>query len=216
MKNVVIFDFDGVVLDSWPDQFEWFKHISEVGGKPFIWDTPAKLREVYKEPVIPDMYNFLGFDWEKDKDMIGEEYLEFRDKISPGLVPGIGEVLKALWAETPLGIASNSTEKEIVAHSRRHQIKTYFSAIAGRDRGKAKPSPEILLAAARELNIEPEKAFYVDDTPSGILAAKAAGMISVGAHIADAAYSSLAKIEAENPDYLIKEAKELVDIVKHS
>ncbi len=67
----VIFDFDGVVLDSFSDQFRWFKHICGVLGKGFPYMTTDEFKRDYREPVYPDMYSFLGFEWDADKDVIG-------------------------------------------------------------------------------------------------------------------------------------------------
>jgi beta-phosphoglucomutase len=62
----------------------------------------------------------------------------------------------------------------------------YFDAdLSGRDFARGKPDPEIFLAAARELGVEPDHAVVLEDAPAGVQAAKAGGMAAIGIARAD-------------------------------
>jgi len=212
--TTVVFDLDGTILHTWPSQFEWFKKACELHNKPFPYKTPAELREVYKEPVVPDFYESLGFNWEQDKGQLWKEYTEHRSGIPPILVPGIEEVLRSLHKNNfRLAIASNSNRLEIETHLTRLGVRDLFSAIQGPEEGmKPKPSPDILLKVLEDLKCKPNRAAYVDDTPAGVQAANEVGMFSVGVFLHDAAYSTSASIQEAKPDIFVEETSYLEKI----
>ena len=78
MEDTIIFDFDGVILDSFPDQFKWFSHICNFLEKSFPYKSLDEFKKDYREPVYPDMYSFLGFNWNKEKEVIWEEYIKHK------------------------------------------------------------------------------------------------------------------------------------------
>ncbi len=180
MGDVIIFDFDGVILDSFPDQFRWFNHICDVLEKPFPYAIQDEFKEVYREPVYPDLYRNLGFDWEKEKDIIWQEYNKHKSNSAICLFDGIEEVIKDLTANgKTLAIASSNTHAAINKQLEDNRITEYFGVIVGKEdlpeeNGEPllKPHPVCLLLALEKLDCLPQEAVYVGDQPSDIIAAR--------------------------------------------
>lgn len=77
-----------------------------------------------------------------------------------------------------LGLASTGSKKEILLKLKKTGFDKYFSAIVSRDDvKKGKPYPDIYLAAVKKLNLKPKDCLAVEDTKSGVEAAKSAGLI---------------------------------------
>jgi len=179
MRDVVIFDFDGVILDSFKDQFEWFKHICEILSKEFKYSNLDEFREDYLEPVYPRMYTFLGFDWEKEKDTIRKEYNQHKASSNIELVEGIKPVIIDLYHQgKTMAITSSNTHEAINKQMKRHGLKFYFEQVVVKEdlpvvNGEPllKPDPACLLIALDRLNCEPQEAIYIGDQPSDIIAA---------------------------------------------
>lgn len=103
------------------------------------------------------------------------------------LKPGAGELLETLAQKgVPIGLGtSNSLElsSKVLAQ---HGIWHYFNSVVTGDMPlKGKPFPDIYLKVAQELNLEPSRCLVVEDTLTGVQAAKAAGMTVVAIHDED-------------------------------
>jgi HAD superfamily hydrolase (TIGR01509 family) len=180
----VIFDFDGVILDSETPEYESHKQVFEMFGVPLSLDEYlrqvglyhvdhetqwfARLREL--SPAPPDR---ATFDAE-------------RTRIFNALVPrepmrGILDLLDALTdAGVPMAIASTSTSRWVVPASERLGVRARFAAVVtGDDVRRRKPAPDVYLEAARRLGVEPARSIAVEDSAPGITSARAAGMKTV-------------------------------------
>jgi beta-phosphoglucomutase-like phosphatase (HAD superfamily) len=80
-----------------------------------------------------------------------------------------------------LAVASSNSMPEIMRVTDAFQIRQYFHAlIAGTECARSKPEPDIFLKAAESLKVSPEECLVIEDSANGILAAKRAGMKSIG------------------------------------
>jgi HAD superfamily hydrolase (TIGR01509 family) len=97
------------------------------------------------------------------------------------LMPGAREKLEELAARgVKLAIASNTLGYNVVYALDRLDITRYFDAIVTGDMvEKRKPAPDIFELALKFLGTDPERTVVVDDSPSGIAAAKAAGLYAI-------------------------------------
>jgi HAD superfamily hydrolase (TIGR01509 family) len=100
----------------------------------------------------------------------------FRDKLVAG--PGVSSLLHALRSRgLPLGLASSSKRRWIEAGLEATGLGQYFGAVvAGDEVTHGKPEPDIYLAVCEKLRIDPRGAVAVEDSPTGIEAAKRAGL----------------------------------------
>ena len=189
----VIFDFDGVVADS------------EVRANLSLAEslTAAGMPATYDE-CLRDYY---GHNWQETQRRIEARYgrplpADFREthrtraraRFMEGFdaVPGVADFLSALDA-TPRAIASSSRAEYIGwalgLFGLGHHFGEHVYSADGWDRGK--PFPDIYLAAAKGLGVDPAACLAIEDSPTGAQAAIAAGMTVVGfcgaGHIVDRA-----------------------------
>ncbi len=221
MKEARIFDFDGVLLNSFPDQFKWFQNICKILGKKFSYSSLEKFREDYREPVYPNMYSFLGFDWNNEKEIIWKEYIQHKKNSQIDLFKGIDKVIIELYKKgRTLAIASSNTREAIYTQLRKHNLEKYFSVVVGKEdlsvengEPKLKPHPECLLLALDKLNCSPKKAKYVGDQPTDIIAAKRVAeykSCSLPIVAVTYGYSSKEKLMKMNPEEIAYSPKELL------
>lgn len=221
MGNVVIFDFDGVLLDSFPDQFRWFEHICNTLGKSFPYSSLDTFRRDYREPVCPEMYSFLGFDWDNEKDIIWKEYTLHKENTPIDLFNGVNELVMELYGRgRTLAIASSNTNAAIYKQLKEHKLEKYFSVVVGKDdlpieegEPKLKPHPACLLLTLDKLGCSPREARYVGDQPTDVVAAR-----KVAEHRTDPlsvvavtyGFSPEDKLLEMNPDAIVHSPDELL------
>lgn len=177
--EAVIFDLDGSLVDSM-----WIWHQIDVDylGK-FGIPLPEKLQSqiegmsfhetaiYFKEHFgITDSIEQMKDDWNQ---MAWDKYLH-----EVKLKPGAKEFLDGCKErKIALGIATSNSRELVEAVSKANNLHNYFSCImTGCDILKGKPAPDIYLAAAKGLNVNPEKCLVFEDIIPGIMAGKSAGM----------------------------------------
>lgn len=182
MLRALIFDFDGLIIDTETPEVE-------------IW------REVFQEhgAVFPDEYwiNAIG----RGADQILETPVQVLVRCCPNPIEAEKvkadhhrRVMAAIEAQPPrpgivalledakacglkLGIASSSKHPWVDGHLARGGLEGYFDAITcADDVARAKPFPDLYLKACERLGVEPGEAVAIEDSPNGIAAARAAGV----------------------------------------
>ena len=95
--------------------------------------------------------------------------------------PGAESLITRLAsAGIPIAIATSSTRRAFLIEARKHPWLELFDVVVTRDEvRRAKPAPDVLLEAARQLEKAPSRCVAVDNDPSGIEAGRAAGMTTV-------------------------------------
>jgi HAD superfamily hydrolase (TIGR01509 family) len=176
--DAVVFDLDGVLLDSeqlWDEAREELAR--ERGGR---WHEGAQR----------DMMGMSSTEWSRYMhDVIGlreppEEIsaevvrrLERRYRERLPLLPGAVEAVERLSARWPLGLASSSNRPLIDLVLEVSGLGRLFRAtVSSEEVPRGKPAPDVFLEAARRLLVAPERAAVVEDSENGILAGRAAGM----------------------------------------
>ena len=218
----VIFDFDGVILDSFKDQFLWFSKICGILNKPFDYSI-ERFKEVYREPVYPDMYSFLGFDWDKEKDVIWKEYNLHKSNSRIELFEGAEHVIRGLGAYN-LAIASSNTHNAISKQLKAHGLEDCFKVIVGKEdlpvvnnEPLLKPNPACIAIALDKLVCSPAEAVYIGDQPSDILAAKRVSELKGEAVTSIAVtygYSPRKRLSVCLPDYIVDSPLNLLELLK--
>ena len=178
MIDAVIFDLDGVLLDSeqvWDEAREQLA--KERGGR---WHENAQR----------DMMGMSSLEWSRYMhDVIGipeppeeisREVVEriaklYREHLP--VVPGAREAIARLAARWALGLASSSNRELIDLALELLGVKHRFKAtVSSEEVARGKPAPDVYLEAARRLGVEPTHAAAIEDSENGIRAAKAAGI----------------------------------------
>jgi HAD superfamily hydrolase (TIGR01509 family) len=180
----VIFDFDGVILDSETPEYESHKQVFEMFGAALSLDD--YLRHVGLYHVDHETQWFMRLCAQSPAPPDRETFDAERTRIFRELVPaepmrGIVELLEALTAAgVPMAIASTSTSRWVVPASERLGVRSRFvTVVTGDDVERRKPAPDVYLEAARRLGVDPARSIAVEDSAPGIASARAAGMKTV-------------------------------------
>jgi HAD superfamily hydrolase (TIGR01509 family) len=176
--DAVVFDLDGVLLDSeqlWDEAREELAR--ERGGR---WHPRAQR----------DMMGMSSTEWSRYMhDVIGlrkapEEIsaevvrrLERRYRERLPLLPGAVAAVERLAARWPLGLASSSNRPLIDLVLEVSGLGRFFAAtVSSEEVPRGKPAPDVFLEAARRLGVPAARVAVVEDSENGILAGRAAGM----------------------------------------
>jgi HAD superfamily hydrolase (TIGR01509 family) len=176
--DAVVFDLDGVLLDSeeiWDRAREELAR--ERGGR---WHDQAQrdMMGMSSKEWSRYMHDVIGLS--EPPDEINREVVrrltELYGEELPA-IPGAREAVERLAARWPLGLASSSNRELIDLALDLLGVKHLFAAtVSSEEVARGKPAPDVYCEAARRLGVEPTTAAAVEDSHNGILAAKAAGM----------------------------------------
>jgi len=179
--TTVIYDLDGVLLDTEPIYTEVTQTIVGRWGKVFDWSVKSNM--IGRRSIDAARYLVERL----DLPISAEEYLELRQAgLDEGFsrapaIAGAERFSRALEARgLRQGIATSSERRQFELKSSSHTewFSIFRTAVTGDDArvGSGKPAPDIFLVAAAELQASPESCLVFEDSPSGVQAAVAAGM----------------------------------------
>ncbi len=203
MIKAVIFDVDGVLLDSFEANLKFFTDLlTKFGHRP-------PTREEFSKFTAHHMMGFIrDFSKIKSEEEIQKIWLAGKEHKVPypydllDIPDALEETIKVLHKNFSLGIVT-SRANTVFEVSQLAPLKKYFKVLVlYGDTDKHKPDPEPLLLAAKKLKIKPEECVYVGDTESDLIATRAAGMKAIifskdkfkDAHAGTAIFSELPKI----------------------
>ncbi|MEE9367394.1 MAG: HAD family phosphatase [Pontiella sp.] len=184
MLSAVIFDFDGVIVDSEPMHFNAFNAVLKPLGKAITWEEYCEIyigfddRDAFKAIFKTNDAKLGSRDLKK---MIFEKAAFFQTLVKNGEatpLPGAVELIKAIPVRLPVALCSGALREDILPILEKLGIENAFTVIVtAEDTPKSKPNPAPYLLALEKLEIhDPATALAIEDTPAGILSAKAAGM----------------------------------------
>ena len=184
MLSAVLFDMDGVLIDSQPLHY--------LGDQQTLaaYGVSASLEEMVPYAGTTNQHRFGLFRERYRLDAPIDEMIARREEImirlvresSEGPVRGIPELLGLLRkAGIPMAVASSSSYPFIYAVLDKLALRDYFDLIfSGEHVPKGKPAPDVFLETAARLGIPPEECLVVEDSANGVLAAVRAGMRCIG------------------------------------
>jgi HAD superfamily hydrolase (TIGR01509 family) len=185
MLNAVIFDMDGVIVDSEPLHNKAYQRMF----LDFNLDVSARLYESFTGQAtraicqrLCDEFNLKhGAD-----DLVSKKRHHFNNLFEETrdfeLIPGVLDLIEDYHkAGLTLILGSSASMQNINRIFKRFDIDKYFKAkFSGADLKASKPNPEIFIKAAAASGFLKENCFVIEDSTNGILAAKAAGLFCVG------------------------------------
>jgi len=187
MLKALIFDFDGLILDTetpevlvWQSIYrehgfelpveEWEKTIGGYGISNF--DAAEHLAHLTQGRLDP-VSSRVRYRKESNE-------LIHASAVLPGVVRMIEQ---AKESGLKVAIGSSSPHSWVDAHAKRIGIFDYFDRIICQDDvppGRTKPNPDIFLKALEQLDVQKDAAVVFEDSPNGVLAARRAGIFVVG------------------------------------
>ena len=183
MIQALIFDFDGVIIDTeTPDFMTWQDVFHDHGAE---LDLNVWTRFIGTEFGDFDMYDYLEEQSGKtvDREAIRvERRSQFMLQIGQNPVrPGVRDYIDGARAlGMGVGIASSSDRAWVQGHLESKGILDLFDTLKNKDDvSVVKPNPELYLLSASSLGVEPHRAIAIEDSAHGVSAAKAAGMFCV-------------------------------------
>jgi beta-phosphoglucomutase len=180
--RAVLFDFDGVIADTENHHIAaWQRTLLALG-----WEIPdeeaARSAEVDDREFLRVLFAARRVEradiegWTRKKQKLTVELL--RD--APRIYPGVIELIGNLRGRVRLAVVSGTWRENVEAVLANPSLAGEFELIVGKEDVKAvKPHPEAYLLALRKLGIGPSEAVAIEDSPSGITAARVAGIPSV-------------------------------------
>ncbi len=178
MTDAVIFDLDGVIVDSehlWDEVRR--EYVREVGGTFTVEATRAMMGMSSPEwsRYLAESLGVPGTPAQINADIV--ERMLGRYGHAPPLIPGAVEAVRRIGGRWPLAIASSSNLEVIEVVLRAAGIESLFvTAVSSEEVARGKPAPDVYLEAARRLDVDPVRCAAVEDSHAGIRSAKAAGM----------------------------------------
>lgn len=218
MLRAIIFDFDGVLVDSEPVIYEITRQMAAKEG----WTLSRE--EYFRDYLALDdrgiaehLYRSHGvqLDAARRDELVEWKFHAYAEAIRDGLpaMPGAVEFVNVVAKQFPLAIASGSLRSE-VEHllSKIGLLEKFPLLVTAEDTDRGKPDPEIYIKAVTGLNrlpplkdapLRPSQCLAIEDAPGGVRAAQAAGMKCLALALSRPAS------ELAHADFLVREFAEI-------
>jgi len=180
----VIFDMDGVLVDTYHAHFEsWRRMAAEAGLEITEGDFAPTFGRTSRE-IIAALWGEGQYTDEQIAALDEKKEAAFREIIDADFpaMPGAAELLQSLQAASfALAVGSSGPPENIDMVLDRLGVGSRFRAVVtGMDVTRGKPDPQVFLVGSQRLGVPPQRCAVVEDAPLGVDAANAAGMASVG------------------------------------
>lgn len=179
----ILFDFDGLILDSeTPIFLAWKKKFREHGKELFLHDWAQILGRSSDElgPIEGFLEEIADPAMKKQiLEEVSQEELSLVMKQPP--LPGAVELIeRAHQAGLKLGIVSSSDQAWVHRHLERLELKDFFDHTSCADEvEKAKPDPALYHLGLEKMGVDSDRVVVLEDSPTGALAAKRAGLYCI-------------------------------------
>jgi HAD superfamily hydrolase (TIGR01509 family) len=177
----VVFDLDGTLVDSEDAWGDAERRVVQQLGRP--WDPVVRTMLLGKGPddAAAALADFLGGVEVEEVDRL--LLIEARDAFRAGLVarPGAAEMVRALRGRVPLAVATNS--RRVLAGLALDAVgmtSCFDVVVCAEDVTEPKPAPDAYASACARMGADPRRTVALEDSPTGIASARAAGLWVVG------------------------------------
>lgn len=189
MLKAVIFDFDGIIVDTEPLHYRAFQTILEPLGKGYSWDDyVARYMGFDDRDAFIEVFSAAGEKLSHDslELLIERKARIFQDVIASGVAPypGVVRLATELAAKVPVALCSGALPSDILPILQQLSLEKVFSVmVTAADVEASKPDPasyrlavELLRATFPDHGIAPSSCLAIEDTPAGIASANGAGI----------------------------------------
>ncbi|HYR50773.1 MAG TPA: HAD family hydrolase [Candidatus Eisenbacteria bacterium] len=207
MIRAIVFDFDGLILDTEEPVYRSWLEVYEAHGEELPFERWVQIVGSTTTGFHPQHHleERLGRSLPKevlDRRIGRRTELVLAQKLLPGVLQHIDQA-KALGLK--LGVASSSTADWVRGHLSRLGILEKFDCLRCRDDvANAKPEPDLYIAVLECLGVLATEAFAIEDSPNGVAAAKRAGLRCVAIP-----NSITAKLDLSGADVLLRSLAEI-------
>ena len=176
MLDSVLFDLDGLLVDSEPLQFQAYRHAFEQYGIRLELDDGVRWHSVEASTRRWVENEKLDIDVDELR-QVKKDYYDQLIATELTLKPGAAEIIDECAAHFKLAVVSASRRESIEACLGKFSLQQHFSIlVSGSEAARSKPYPDPYLAAAAKLGSKPEAAIALEDSVTGYRAASAAGI----------------------------------------
>jgi beta-phosphoglucomutase len=204
----VIFDMDGVLVDTYHAHYKSWLMMAEREGLHF---TEAEFAVTFGRTSREIIAHFWGEGHYNDAEIAALDAMKeaaFRELIADDFpaMPGAKELLAALHEYGfRLAVGSSGPPENVAMVLDRLDARHLFGAVVtGMDVTRGKPDPQVFLLAAERLGVPPSRCIVVEDARPGVQAAHAAGMKAVGL-----VSTGRTREELAQADHIVKSLEEL-------
>jgi len=182
MTKAVLWDLDGVLVDTAPFHFQAWQELFQSLGKGFADVDFRRTFGLRNDAILRDI---LGELTAAEVERLAQRKEElYRDKVEGRVtaIPGAIDLLRRLQRRgSKIAIVSSTPRENVRVVLRSLGLEGAFEAVvAEEDAPKGKPDPQGFLLAAEKLGVEAGECVVIEDAPGGVEAAKRAGMRCIG------------------------------------
>lgn len=185
MFEAILWDMDGTIVDTervvWTVMQQAFRDAKQIELPEALFESLLGQSEMDFYRHMVERYSLNDADIQAIRLAFDRDYIPMLADV-PAL-PGALERISEFATQAPQAIVTGSTNSQARAVLDALDIGGYFKSVIACDHyGKGKPDPEPFLLAAERLGVDPSSCLVLEDSPSGVTAARAAGMKVVGIH----------------------------------
>ena len=180
--EAVIFDLDGVLIDSADAHLESWRRLAGELGTTVTEEQFKRTFGRQNRDIVPTLFG-PSLSPQRVEEIGGTKERYYRELIHDNVpaIPGAGDLVRACFeAGLRCAVGSSGHPKNIALALRSLSIESFISAVVtGHDVTIGKPDPQVFLMAAERLGVSPAACAVIEDAPAGIDAALAAGMTAI-------------------------------------
>jgi HAD superfamily hydrolase (TIGR01509 family) len=195
MIRALVFDFDGLIVDTETPLIDAYAAVHLTHGVPF--DRSLFIRNVGHADYAFDPWH--GFSPHADRAALEVERRATKDELllQQPILPGVVDLLEAArLAKLKIGIASNSEHTWVEPHLRRLGLHAYFDFFACReDAASPKPEPDLYRLVLNTFGLRGREAIAFEDSHTGSIAARRANLYVVAAPNTSTAHHDFSHVD---------------------
>lgn len=210
--KAVIFDYDGVIVNSLKIVFEVYKAISRKLNK-VEFQSPEQLSNSF-DGDWRKLYEKMGVNNKAEERIATDTYASmlFESVSKIPVIPGMSEAIHTLAGKYKMGIVTNTQKGFIVDKLKQFNLTEFFTSIVDwYDTKKRKPEPDQIMECMRQLGASPEETIYIGDMDGDMIAGQRAGVKVIGVTWG---WHNPEKLKAYNPYAMVSTPEELLAAIE--